>query len=281
MTTISETLKIHGSESVNMMSHETSSFVDPYSLLGVNINSQIEEVRRAYYDLSLICHPDKGGCSTDMACLQAAYQFVKEGIQATGASKVSVGRFEELLEDYRVGLGVPQRFAEIERPAFRFVDRMNGEEACSFDHEAFESLPDTQVIRSTIRQAPSIPFIFKEEVDPITDQVSEKGAGPSHASITALVICSPVKTRDLFLDWQLDETNKSAMEEFDFGTDAPMNMFDYGTAFATDTTVALSDPREKRTCLEDILKEREELEGIAKLECIAELEAIANTSVQS
>ena len=51
--------------------------VNPYSLLGVNVNSSINELKKNYYNLALICHPDKGGSNDDMIILKNAYNYIK------------------------------------------------------------------------------------------------------------------------------------------------------------------------------------------------------------
>lgn len=56
-----------------------SSALDPYALLGVSVHSTCQEVRRRYYELACICHPDRGGTSDQMRTLHNAYQFVSRG----------------------------------------------------------------------------------------------------------------------------------------------------------------------------------------------------------
>lgn len=55
--------------------------INPFNLLGVTIESNHKEVRRAYYKLSLLCHPDKGGSKDDMIMLHNAYNYVMEQIE--------------------------------------------------------------------------------------------------------------------------------------------------------------------------------------------------------
>lgn len=50
--------------------------IQPYELLGVATNSTPKDVRKAYYQLALLCHPDKGGDPKDMRMLQTAYEWV-------------------------------------------------------------------------------------------------------------------------------------------------------------------------------------------------------------
>jgi hypothetical protein len=55
--------------------------LDPYSLLGVNLESSESEVRKAYYDLAKLTHPDKGGRSEDMLVVDSAYKWILAGLK--------------------------------------------------------------------------------------------------------------------------------------------------------------------------------------------------------
>lgn len=50
--------------------------LNPYDILGVTIDSTKEELKKKYYALSLLVHPDKGGSSEDMIIVQKAYKYV-------------------------------------------------------------------------------------------------------------------------------------------------------------------------------------------------------------
>ena len=52
--------------------------INPYNLLGVNTKSTINELKKAYYNLALMCHPDKGGDEKDMVVVSNAYRYIKE-----------------------------------------------------------------------------------------------------------------------------------------------------------------------------------------------------------
>ena len=56
------------------------SLINPYDFLGVTINSSIKELKKKYFELALICHPDKGGNSNDMDILNKAYLYILEQI---------------------------------------------------------------------------------------------------------------------------------------------------------------------------------------------------------
>lgn len=55
--------------------------IDPYSLLGVNIHSELSELKQNYHSLALICHPDKGGDKNDMIMIHKAYKYIKEQLE--------------------------------------------------------------------------------------------------------------------------------------------------------------------------------------------------------
>lgn len=50
--------------------------LNPYGLLGASITSTPFQVKQAFYALSLLVHPDKGGSAADMIMVHNAYKYV-------------------------------------------------------------------------------------------------------------------------------------------------------------------------------------------------------------
>ena len=71
--------------------------INPFDLLGVTTETNLKDVRRAYYKLSLICHPDKGGAKEDMIMLHNAYNYVKRQIEFSE----EVDTLENIEEDFK------------------------------------------------------------------------------------------------------------------------------------------------------------------------------------
>ena len=69
--------------------------IDPYALLGVDMNWTVQSVRKRYYELACLCHPDKGGTSEQMNMLHNAYTFV-----TTQVSLNSTTTFEALASEF-------------------------------------------------------------------------------------------------------------------------------------------------------------------------------------
>lgn len=59
---------------------ESKNLINPFKLLGINYYSSNSELKRAYYNLALLCHPDKGGSKDDMDIIAKAYQYTKQQI---------------------------------------------------------------------------------------------------------------------------------------------------------------------------------------------------------
>jgi curved DNA-binding protein CbpA len=77
------------------------SCVDPYKLLGVTVKHKREDVRSAFKNLSLLCHPDKGGRREDMEVLYVAYRYILEQTEFAGHGRTmedEEAKFKDFLE---------------------------------------------------------------------------------------------------------------------------------------------------------------------------------------
>jgi len=58
-----------------------SKLLNPFELFGLNCNSTVKELKKSYYNLALISHPDRGGLDKDMVVLTGAYNYVKKHLE--------------------------------------------------------------------------------------------------------------------------------------------------------------------------------------------------------
>jgi curved DNA-binding protein CbpA len=113
-----------------------SRLINPFGLLGVTSKSTIYDLKKAYYQLSLMCHPDKGGDSADMVVISKAYQYVKQQLD-----KVKDTTYEELEDEFQEfcknqELETPPTFAAIYEETQDWLVEFNrkfNEEQCK-DH---------------------------------------------------------------------------------------------------------------------------------------------------
>lgn len=69
--------------------------ISPYELLGLIPNKcTIHDVRKAYREIALICHPDKGGNADDMRVLQAAYEWIMNQLVAIQKNEQNFKAFQ-------------------------------------------------------------------------------------------------------------------------------------------------------------------------------------------
>ena len=75
--------------------------INPYELLNLTPKSTLEEAKKAYYALSLLCHPDKGGRSEDMVILSNCYKYIKTQLAVLDDKKdITYEGLEEEFADF-------------------------------------------------------------------------------------------------------------------------------------------------------------------------------------
>ncbi len=78
-----------------------SHYINPYKLLGLNIeNTSLDELKKKYYKLALLCHPDKGGNNNDMVTIHNAYLFIKNEIKLITKNQTDVDQLEDNFKSF-------------------------------------------------------------------------------------------------------------------------------------------------------------------------------------
>lgn len=124
--------------------------INPYDLFGINIDSSINELKKAYYEFAMITHPDKGGTDEDMCVISAAYNYVKEQLE-----NKSNKSFEDVENEFNEFLlnqksEKPPKFSEIYNEIREFLDEFNREFEKKYDDQqcpfrkGYGSLMDNQ-----------------------------------------------------------------------------------------------------------------------------------------
>ena len=82
------------------MNTNTKTLINPYSLLGITPNSSFTELKRNYYNMALMCHPDKGGANDDMVIVVKAYNYCKEQIQSQELKQTTYEQLEQEFSEF-------------------------------------------------------------------------------------------------------------------------------------------------------------------------------------
>lgn len=70
--------------------------INPYEIMNITPNSSLTDLKKSYYQLALICHPDKGGTEEDMIVIHNAYKYIKEQLENCD----NIGTYEELEDEF-------------------------------------------------------------------------------------------------------------------------------------------------------------------------------------
>lgn len=70
--------------------------INPYDILGLTSKSTLIDLKKSYYQMALICHPDRGGTEADMIVIHNAYIYIKEQLENCN----NISSYEELEEEF-------------------------------------------------------------------------------------------------------------------------------------------------------------------------------------
>ena len=89
-------------------------FINPYQLLGINPNMpNLKDLKKSYYRLALLCHPDKGGNKHSMDIVHKSYLYIKKQFDNCQNLK-SYEELEKEFEEFcKTQESIPPPFREI------------------------------------------------------------------------------------------------------------------------------------------------------------------------
>jgi hypothetical protein len=118
------------------------SSINPYELLGVDPQkATLKQLKRRYYDLALLVHPDKNAVAdgSQMHVVHSAYEYCKREMQHTAARATTYESLEADFAEFSAQQTMePPSFRDIAEDALE-MDRFNRE---------FEALADEGVMRA-------------------------------------------------------------------------------------------------------------------------------------
>ena len=74
--------------------------INPYELFGITVDTSISELKKIYYDLASICHPDKGGNKNDMIIIKQAYEYIKKQL-SNSENRLNLEEIQHDFDKYR------------------------------------------------------------------------------------------------------------------------------------------------------------------------------------
>lgn len=95
--------------------------LNPFELMGVTLDSTEADVKKKYYELACLAHPDKGGTHEQMVELTKAYVYVLDQVRNVSKKKVEEyeAEYKAFCEQFKSDhKETYQRFVDIESEAF-------------------------------------------------------------------------------------------------------------------------------------------------------------------
>lgn len=125
-----KTVKINKVEKKDLTIKENN-MINPFELFGLDLNSSMKDLKKMYYSMALIVHPDKGGEQEEMNVLANAYKYVKEQLEYKNndINEKSLEELEEKFYDFcKKQEAVPMpKFAEIYEETNDWIHYFNKE----------------------------------------------------------------------------------------------------------------------------------------------------------
>jgi hypothetical protein len=226
--------------------------LNPYELLGVTIDSPKDDIKKIYYQLSLLAHPDKGGNNDDMITLKKAYDFVIKEINNIN-NTVTIEDLEQNFKDFC-------STQENKVPMFQDIY------AEAFDlfkfNDYFEATEKTELIGGSIlggygniMEKSSLSLEYKD---------IESGSSLKHQFVELTEYKAPQETQ--VCQNLLDLTIKGPINNYTLDTGG-LHMSDYKQAFTVTNNqllqelpkpIIVSEESPNIKTLEELIKEREE-----------------------
>ena len=207
--------------------------INPFELFGLSVDSEVSELKKAYYSLALLCHPDKGGDMDSMVQLINAYNYVKKNLEHK-----SDKTYEEAEKEFEL-----------------FVQEQNEQEYPSIDEITNELFDRTlqldkdneyNCVALNIFRESGYSNIMESSINTREDNPSE----PQNKFKRDIIIYEEPKNAPYYLDNKLDLT---ITEVKDFST---KNMCDYYQAFCEPEKIEEKKIIDVNDAYEKLLQER-------------------------
>jgi len=207
--------------------------INPFDLFGLTIESELSELKKAYYSLALLCHPDKGGDADSMVQLINAYKYVKKNLEHKSN----------------------KTYEEAEKEFDLFVQEQNEQECPSIDEITNELFNRTLEIDKESEYNCVGLNIFRESGYSHLMESSESTredipSEPQNKFTKEIIVYEEPKMAPYYLDNKLDLT---LTEVKDFST---KNMCDYYQAFCEPDKIEERIEIDVNEAYEKLLQER-------------------------
>jgi hypothetical protein len=165
------------------------SIMDMYALLGVNQDSSMTDVKRAYRQLALLYHPDKGGNVNDMRIIKNACDWICNDIDIINMENEK-GTYEERNAEFQEFIKSQEKSSIPSFSQIEFESLVQEHITIDDIDKTYERYPDNRFLRDIAIRRMLYVYMNRDEatmdtsIDTIMDDIDAiEKQGTSHASI--------------------------------------------------------------------------------------------------
>ena len=224
--------------------------IDPYLLLGLSPNSSLKDLKKTYYQLSLLCHPDKGGNNKQMIIVHNSYLYIKnqlENCQIDSSYQKLEQDFEQFCHQQQNR--IPPSFREIDDDANDFRIEFNSR----FEQELQKN--ETSSFLNPFENGYGNLMETSEKVDQYTEK--EKNTVQHDFGKKIIIYEEPNVLPDTYGNYLNLKLEK--IDDYSQHTKS-LHLTDYVKAFSEEIyQKELINESDLETSLENLIKEREKI----------------------
>ena len=228
--------------------------INPYELLGLSSNSTIKDLKKAYYEFSLLCHPDRGGNCNEMDIVHKSYKYIKN--QLENCNNLTYENLEKEFEFFCKNQEEKTPcFSDIYDESNDFIRDFNKKFSEEYQSNPFDKgygkLMEEKIIKTDYNENDAEDFYKPLNNDFKTDMVVYK---------------EPFSLPDTY--GSQSHLNKKEISDFSHNTNY-LQMSDYKIAFNNNQNLdELINNKNMNRNLEDLIKEREKIYENDYKQCI-------------
>ena len=112
--------------------------INPYELLGLSSKSNIKELKKAYYEFSLLCHPDRGGNGKEMDIVHKSYKYIKNQLENCQDNPTYDNLEKEFDFFCKIQEGITPCFSDIYHESNDFIRDLNKKFTETYNNVPFD-----------------------------------------------------------------------------------------------------------------------------------------------
>lgn len=214
---------------------------NPYDLLNVKTTSSLDDIKKSYYELIKLVHPDRGGTKEDTIAIKNAYEYIKKEIENVDYSltvEILLNRFKEFCNTQETEIPILNdilKESNIEIFNNKFNEKFNENFFSDVYNSGYADLMDNSEISLTYNPNDIIPVK--------NDFVIDNDDNTNTFSNTDYLTCYSDNDNSITYYYNLDENNNNNNNNSFTKVTPTLIMSDYKESFINNKNIKLESEK--------------------------------------